>query len=108
MRADKRGARSHAEDYITSLDEQINQFLDHFQGSDVAIEPLIDVEKEESGEESDFDPRSGDCFANFAQLSESSPQVDSLIRKNANDVNGINEGVMASSEMLLEVVRLVV
>jgi hypothetical protein len=67
----------------------------------VAIEPLIDVKKEESGEEFDYDPRSGDCFADFAQLPESSPQVNSLIRENANDVNGINEGVMASPEMLV-------
>ena len=96
-----RGARSHAEDYITSLDEQSDQFIDHFQGSDVAIEPLIDMEEEESGEESDYDPHNGDCFADFAQLPESSPQVNSLIRENANDVNGINEGVMASPEMLV-------
>ena len=67
----------------------------------MAIEPLIDVEEEESGEESDFDPRSGDCFVDFAQLPESSPQVDSLIRENTNNVNGINEGVMASPEMLV-------
>ena len=96
-----RVARSYAEDYITSLDKQSDQFIDHIQGSHVAIESFIDVEEEESGEESDFDPRSGDCFVDFAQLPEPSLQVNSLIRENANDMNGIKEGVMASLEMLV-------
>ena len=61
-----RGARSHAEDYVTSLDEQNDQLFDHIQGAQGAIESFIDLEEEESGEESDFDPRSGDCFADFA------------------------------------------
>ena len=59
------------------------------------------MEEEESGKESDFDPRSGDCFADFAQLPKPSPQVNSLIRENANDINGIKEGVLASPEMLV-------
>ena len=94
--ADIRGVRSHAKEYITSLNEQSYQFIDHFQGPQAVIVPFIDVEKEESGEEFDFDPRSRDCFADFAQPPEPSPQVNSLIRENANDMNGINEGVMSS------------
>ena len=99
--ADIRGVRSHAKEYITSLNEQSDQFIDHFQGPQAVIVPFIDVKKEESGEEFDFDPRSRDCFADFAQSPEPSPQVNSLIRENANDMNGINEGVMASPEMLV-------
>ena len=96
-----RGVQSHAEDYVTSLDEQNDQLFDHIQGAQGPIEPFIDLEEEESGEEFDFDPRSGNCFADFAQLPEPSPQVNSLIRENANDINGIKEGVLASPEMLV-------
>ena len=91
----------HSLSYITSLDEQSDQIIDHFQGSHVAIEPFIDVEEEESEEESNFDPRNGNFIAEFAQLPESSPHINSLIRENVNDVNGINEGIMASPKMLV-------
>jgi hypothetical protein len=37
-----RGLRSHAEDYITSLANQSEQFLEHIQD---AIEPFIDLEE---------------------------------------------------------------
>lgn len=96
-----RGVRSHAKDYIISLDEQNDQFIDHFQGSHVAIESFIDVKEEESGDKCDFYPHNGDCFANFAQLRESFLQVNFLIRENVNNVNGINKGVMAYLEMLV-------
>ena len=96
-----RGARSHAEDYVISLDEQNNQLFDHIQGAQGVIESFIDLEEEESGEGFDFDPRSGDCFVDFAQLPEPSPQVNSLIRENTNNINGIKEGILASPEMLV-------
>ena len=96
-----KGTRLHAKEYITSLDEQSDQYINHFQGSQAAIEPYIDVNNEENGEESDFDPRNGYCFVDFAQLSKPSPQINSFIRENANDMNEINEGVMASPEMLI-------
>jgi hypothetical protein len=59
------------------------------------------LEEEESGDESDFDPRSADSFINLAQFMELSPQFNSLKRENINDVGGINEGVMASPGMLV-------
>ena len=97
-----KGARSYAEDYVTSLDEQNNQLFDHIQGAQGAIEPFIDLEEKENGEEFDIDPRSGDCFTDFAQLPKPIPQFHSLIRENINhDMGGIKEGVMASPEMLV-------
>ena len=44
---------------------------------------------------------SGDCFSDFAQFPKPSPQFNSLIRKNINDMGGIKEGAMASPEMLV-------
>ena len=83
------------------MDEQNDDLFDHIQGAQGAIESFIDLEEEESGDDSDFDPRSGDYFTDFAQLPESSPQFNSLIRENISDVGGIKEGAMAFPEMLV-------
>ena len=59
------------------------------------------MEEEKSKEESNFDPRNGNFIADFAHLPESSPHINSLIKENANDVNGINEGIIPSLKMLV-------
>jgi hypothetical protein len=61
-----RWARSHAKDYVTSLDDQSEQFFDHIQDTQVVIKPFIDLEDFESREYYDSNARNGNCFANFA------------------------------------------
>lgn len=68
----------------------------------MAIEPFIDLEEDcESGEDSDFDPRSKDCFANFAQLPDPTPNLNVLIMAIVNKMHGNREDVMASPKILV-------
>lgn len=70
-----RGLGSHAQDSITSLVDQNEQFPEHIQDTQDAIEPFIDLveDLDSGGDDSNFDPYSKDCFANFAQLLEPIP-----------------------------------
>lgn len=58
-----RRARSHAKDYVTSLNDQNEQIFEHIQNAQVIIEPLLTWKKIR---DSIFDPRSGDCFVHCA------------------------------------------
>ena len=60
------------------------------------------MKEEENGKESDFDPRSGNCFTDFARLPKPIPRFNSLIKENINhDMDGIKEGAIASPKMLV-------
>lgn len=60
---------------LVYMQKTIFQFVDHVQGSQVAILPFIDLKEEESEEEFDCDPQSRDCFVDFAQLPAPSAQL---------------------------------
>ena len=70
-----RGLRSHAKNSITSLVDQSEQFLEHIQDTQDAIQSFIDLveDLDSGGDDSNLDPYSRDCFADFAQLLEPIP-----------------------------------
>ena len=84
------------EDYVTNLDDQSEQFFERIQDAQMAIEPFIDLE-----EDSEIDHHSGDCFVDFAQLPEPTPNVNALRMRIVNDMHGIGEEAMTSHKMLV-------
>ena len=54
-----------------------------------------------SGEDFGFDPRSGDCFANFAQFHEPTLNLNALRMGIVRNMCGIGEEAMASPKMLV-------
>lgn len=75
----------------------------------MAIQSFIDLEEDcKSGEDSGFDPRSRDCFANFAQTPEPTPNLNVLIMAIVNKMHGIGEDAMASPKILLLEVNILV
>ena len=63
LSAAMRRDRSHLKDYVTSLNDQSEQIFEHIQDAQVVIESLLTWKKIQ---ESDFNPRSIDCFVHFA------------------------------------------